>query len=222
MIKAIIFDLDGTLIDSMSLWRRVDEDFLTVRGIKVPSDLFDNLPNGNSFIQTAAYFKDRFNLTESVEEIMKIWTAMVETYYSSRIYLKPGARELLVNLKKANYKLALGTSNSFNLAKRSLIFNNVWHLFDAVVSGDMQVRGKPYPDIYFKCSQELLTLPESCLVVEDTESGVRAAKAAGMSVIAIYDADSIKQHHTIGNLADAFVMDYKELRHELIRRNVML
>ncbi|HRX76789.1 MAG TPA: HAD family phosphatase, partial [Candidatus Cloacimonadota bacterium] len=74
MIKAIIFDLDGTLIDSMGLWRQVDEDFLSSRGITVPPDLFEHLPQGNSFIQTAQYFKDRFSLSESVEQIMQIWT----------------------------------------------------------------------------------------------------------------------------------------------------
>ncbi|MCK9584881.1 MAG: HAD family phosphatase, partial [Candidatus Cloacimonetes bacterium] len=71
-IKAIIFDLDGTLIDSMGLWREVDEEFLTSRGIVVPEDLFDNLPSGNSFIQTAEYFRTRFGLTETNAQIMKI------------------------------------------------------------------------------------------------------------------------------------------------------
>ncbi|MDD3236177.1 MAG: HAD family phosphatase, partial [Candidatus Cloacimonetes bacterium] len=69
--KAIIFDLDGTLIDSMSLWRRVDMEFLNSRGIEVPTDLFAHLPHGNSFIQTAQYFKDRFGLKDSTASIMQ-------------------------------------------------------------------------------------------------------------------------------------------------------
>ena len=143
IIKAIIFDLDGTLIDSMGLWRRVDSDFLNTRGIEVPEDLFDKLPQGNSFIQTASYFKERFALPETVEEIMSIWTAMVESYYGSSVYLKLGAKELLLKLKAAGYKLGLGTSNSRHLAQTALIFNDVWQHFDAVVTGDMQSATAP-------------------------------------------------------------------------------
>ena len=93
--KAVIFDMDGTLIDSMQLWRNVDKDFLHSRGLKVPPDLFAELPQGNSFIQTAQYFKDRFGLPDSPESIMQEWTKMVSKHYETDIELKPGAIELL-------------------------------------------------------------------------------------------------------------------------------
>lgn len=222
MIKAIIFDLDGTLIDSMGFWRQVDEDFLCSRGIEVPCDLFDHLPQGNSFIQTAQYFKDRFALTETVAQIMQIWTDMLSQHYGSSVQLKPGVTELLQRIKEAGLKIGLGTSNSRELAEKSLSFHGVWHYFEAVISGDMQLMGKPFADIYLKCAQLLKVLPEQCIVIEDTLAGVQAAKAAGMQVLAIYDADSLEQHDRIKIVADAFVMDYLELSQELQKRRVKL
>ena len=218
MIKAIIFDLDGTVIDSMGLWRQVDEDFLTSRGCNVPADLFDHLPGGNSFIQTAQYFKYRFALSETVEEIMQIWTDMVSEHYSSTVKLKSSAAELLKLLKEKGLKIGLGTSNSYELAYKSLSFNGVWHHFEAVITGDMHLMGKPFPDIYLKCAEQLGVKPSECIVIEDTLAGVQAGKNAGMQAIAIHDNDSFEHHPRIKELADAFVMDYPDLYQELQRR----
>lgn len=209
--KAIIFDLDGTLIDSMSLWRKVDRDFLHKRGIRVPRDLFDNLPQGNSFIQTAQYFKDRFSLPESAESIMVEWTEMVSWHYGNDVPLKPGAKRVVEKLNSLGVGIGLGTSNSYELAQKVLSQNGIWDYFQAVATGDMNLLGKPFPDIYLKVAADFALEPNDCAVVEDTLSGVQAAKAAGMTAIAIYDPDSLEQHPQIKALADAFVQNFNEL-----------
>ncbi|MCB5259914.1 MAG: HAD family phosphatase [Candidatus Cloacimonetes bacterium] len=219
-IKAIIFDLDGTLIDSMGLWRQVDEEFLTSRGVAVPEDLFDNLPQGNSFIQTAQYFRDRFGLGESVEEIMQIWTNLVAEHYSNSIQLKAGAKQLLELLSQAHIQIGLATSNSYELARKALTFNGVWQHFACVSSGDMELRGKPFPDIFLNCARLLKLESSQCVAIEDTLSGVQAAQAAGMHTLAIYDEDSIRHHEQIRTVADAFCQNYKEVLQEIRKLRV--
>ncbi|MBW6514344.1 MAG: HAD family phosphatase [Candidatus Syntrophosphaera sp.] len=209
--KAIIFDLDGTLIDSMGLWRKVDRDFLHKRGIAVPRDLFDNLPNGNSFIRTAEYFRDRFGLPDSPESIMREWTEMVGWHYEHDVKLKPGAKRLVEKLHRLNVPIGLGTSNSEDLAQKALTQNGIWPYFRSVVTGDETMLGKPWPDIYLKCAAELKVPASRCAVIEDTLTGVQAAKAAGMTAIAIYDADSEDLLPRIKELADHFVANYSEL-----------
>jgi HAD superfamily hydrolase (TIGR01509 family) len=149
---------------------------------------------------------------------MQIWTDMVRQHYADSVSLKPGAAELLEHLKDKGMRIGLGTSNSYELAEIALTFNGVWHHFEAVVTGDMHLLGKPYPDIYLKCAEGLQVLPEECIVVEDTLAGVQAAKNAGMQAIAIFDADSTDQHERMKERADAFVMDYLELHKELQKK----
>ncbi len=209
--KAVIFDLDGTLIDSMQLWRHVDTEFLNSRGIAVPLDLFEHLPHGNSFIQTSRYFKERFGLPDSPESIMQEWTDMVRHHYESDVPLKPGVEKLITELSASHIPMGIGTSNSYELAQKALQHNGVWHYFGCVVTGDLHMKGKPFPDIYLQAARELELDPSQCLVIEDTLSGVQAGKAAGMSVFAIFDEDSIEQQSQIKALADGFFMDYVSL-----------
>lgn len=210
--KAVIFDLDGTLIDSMQLWRKVDRDFLHKRGISVPKDLFDHLPSGNSFIQTAQYFINRFALPDTVQSVMQEWTDMVSWHYEHDVKLKPGAKRLVQTLAEREIPIGLGTSNSYELACKVLSHNGIWDRFRSVVTGDMNLMGKPFPDIYLKSARNLGLEPRDCVVIEDTLSGVQAGKAAGMTVIAIHDDDSCDQHSQMRELADAFVLGHNELR----------
>lgn len=215
--KAIIFDLDGTLIDSMQLWRQVDVEFLTKRGIDVPADLFDSIPGGNGFTQTALYFKERFGLDDSVESIMDEWTFMVEQHYSSDVILKEGVYELLQAIRKSDILMGLATSNSLHLARTVLQANGILSWFPALSTGDMQLRGKPYPDIFLNCARMLEVEPEACLAIEDTLTGVQAAKAAGMRTFAIFDEDSIPFWEQIKKVADLAFEDYTMLSGQVLQ-----
>jgi HAD superfamily hydrolase (TIGR01509 family) len=209
--KAVIFDLDGTLIDSMHIWRKVDNEFLGKRGIDVPSDLFAHLPQGNSYIQTAQYFKDRFELEDSVEEIMDEWTRTVCWHYENDIALKKNVYTILDWLVENGIIIGMGTSNSYDLAVAALMQHKIHHHFKTIVTGCKELRGKPFPDIYLMAAEELKVNPEQCIVIEDTLSGIRAANNAGMYSIAIFDEDSQEHREQINLEADYSALDYEQI-----------
>lgn len=213
--KAIIFDLDGTLIDSMGIWRQVDIDFLGSRGIAVPEDLFDHMPQGNSYNQTAKYFKDRFCLPDSVEDIMAEWTAAVQCHYEHNVALKAGAKDTILFLRSLDIPLAIGTSNHDDLASLALSQHDLFQYFKTIVTGTHDMLGKPFPDIFLKAARELSVEPDKCIVIEDTLNGIRAAKAAGMYAIAIRDEDSAPQWQQIISEADFYAGDYEEIQNHL-------
>ncbi|MEA1972845.1 MAG: HAD family phosphatase [Candidatus Cloacimonadota bacterium] len=219
--KAVIFDLDGTLIDSMGVWEQVDVEFLKEKGLPVPKDIFEDLKGGNSFIEIARYFKDKFNLPESIEKIIETWTNMVKHHYQNEIELKPGVLDLLKFLKSKNIKIGIGSSNSLFLVKAALKNNNVLSYFDAFATGEEEVRGKPFPDIFLNVAKRLDIKPEDCIVVEDVLEGVIAAKNANMYVFAIYDKHSQKQK-TIEEKADFYSLDFKTIQSrisEMVHQN---
>ncbi len=209
-IKAVIFDLDGTLIDSMHVWDQVDIDFLKKRGMQVPIDLFLDLPSGDGLLPMAIYFKEKFNLPDSVEDIIAEWNSMVYDFYSS-LSLIDGAEQLLQKLQDLGLRLGIGTSNSQVLTEATLQYNKIRENFQSVVTGCKINRGKPFPDIYLTVAKELNIAPKNCLVIEDTLHGVEAAKNAGMKVIAIFNDYSKIDKEKLILKADAFVNDYSEL-----------
>ncbi len=190
-------------------------DFLGSRGIPVPADLFDNMPQGNSYNQTAKYFKDRFGLSESVEEIMEQWTAAVKWHYEHDVALKEGARDTIQLLRTLGLPLAIGTSNHDDLASMALSQHDLYQYFTTIVTGTHDMLGKPFPDIFLKAAKQLGVEPEHCIVIEDTLMGVRAAKAAGMYAIAIRDEDSAPQWVQIVREADFVGENYAEIRQHL-------
>ena len=208
---AVIFDLDGTLIDSMGIWRDVDMEYLEKRGIEPTPDLFADVPEGNSFSEYAHYVKNRFSLPDSIETICAEWTTMVKDHYEHHIGLRPGVLELLKYLISRNILMAVGTSNSMELTKSVLKNNQVYDYFKIVISGDTHLRGKPFPDIFCEAAKELGFSPSEVIVIEDTLVGVMSAKAAGMKVIAIKDPDSIKDWQKIKYEADHVVNNFTEI-----------
>ncbi|MGX8796014.1 HAD family hydrolase [Fusibacter sp. JL298sf-3] len=209
-VDAIIFDLDGTLVDSMWIWKQIDIDFLEKRGLTLPSDLQKDI-EGMSFTETAHYFINRFEMTEPIEAIQSEWLEMAETYYEKHIPLKEGAFQLLVEAAQNGVKLGVGTSNSRYLLEKVLNAHGILNHFHALRTSCEVVKGKPAPDVFLKVAEDLEVPPEKCLVFEDTHAGVLAGKRAGMQVIAVFDALSAPYQEAIIADADGFINSFSEV-----------
>lgn len=209
-INAVFFDLDGTLIDSMWVWKDIDIDFLGKRNIELPDDLQDSI-EGMSFTETAQYFKERFNFKESVEEIKEIWNKMAYDCYVNRIKLKKGVVDFLNILKEMGIKVGITTSNSTTLVEGVLKSQNIEDKFDLVLTACEVNAGKPAPDIYLEAAQRLNVMPDECLVFEDVPMGILAGKNAHMKVCAVYDDFSKNQDNKKRTLADFYINDFNDV-----------
>jgi len=206
-VKGVIFDLDGTLVDSMWVWGLINIEYLNSRGIDVPSNLNRDI-EGMSFTETAIYFKEKFKLPDTIEEIKGEWNSMARDYYANKINLKEGVLDFLNLLKSKNYKIGIGTSNHRELVDLVLKRNGIYDYFDTIRTACEVGKSKPFPDIFLKVAEDLGLSPEECLVFEDTYAGVLAAKRAGMKVIAISDELSLPYKEDINELADQYIENF--------------
>lgn len=207
---AVIFDLDGTLIDSMWVWQEIDRQFLGKRNISVPSDI-DKALEGKSFTESAEYFKERFALSMSIEEIKTEWNEMAWEFYTKQVSLKKGVRAFLEMLKERNIKMGIATSNSVKLVQAVLNALEITEYFEQIKTSCEVGRGKPFPDIYLKVAEELGVEPSKCLVFEDIPNGVLAGKNAGMTVGCIRDRQDKDLWEETKSVADFAVNDYEEV-----------
>ena len=212
--KAVIFDLDGTLVDSMWMWKSIDIEFLGSRGLACPEDL-QKVIEGMSFTETAFYFKERFRLNESLDEIKNVWTDMSIEKYRNEVWLKPGAGEFLKYIAEMGLKAGIATSNGRQMVDAVIDSLNIGQYFQVVATSCEVTAGKPAPDIYLKVAGELSVPPAHCLVFEDIPAGIMAGKRAGMTVCAIDDEFSREMEEEKRQLADYFIYDY----HQILNRN---
>lgn len=209
-IQAVIFDIDGTLVDSMGLWHEIDIEYFKRRGMPVPPNLQKDV-EGMSFRETALYFQKNFEPQKPVEEIEADWIHRAHDKYLSEIPEKPGAGAYLSFLKNLGLKLGVATSNDKTLAYAALEAHGFTDKIDSIRTAGEVHKGKPAPDVYLKVAEDLSVAPERCLVFEDTPNGMRAGKAAGMAVIAVKDAVSGKYVEEIMTICDAYIQDFHEM-----------
>ncbi len=209
-IDAVLFDLDGSLVDSMWLWESIDVEYLGRYGISLPKGLQYDI-QGMSFTETAIYFKERFPIPESIEEIKAEWNRMAWDKYMYEVPLKEGVAEFLTLCGKEGIRLGIATSNSRELVENIASVHKLRNYFTCIVTGCDVVRGKPAPDIYLEAARQLDVSPEKCLVFEDIVQGIQAGKSAGMRVCAVEDAYSSGEREEKRALADYYMDNYWEL-----------
>ena len=210
MIEAVIFDLDGSMVDSMWMWRAIDIEYLGRFDIELPENLQACI-EGMSFSETAVYFKERFQLPDDPDTIKADWNRMAWDKYAYEVPVKDGVTELLEYCMEHGIKAGIATSNSRELVENVVKVHNLGRYFGCIMTGCDVAKGKPAPDIYLAVAKELDVSPENCLVFEDIIPGIQAGKAAGMRVCAVYDKYSEHQDEEKHRLADYYTYQFKEL-----------
>lgn len=181
-IEAIVFDMDGVLVDSEVYWHKSREEFARERG-KVWTDADQRVAMGRSTIGWAQVMKERLALDESLEDIMREMKARVMAHYDEHLPLRPGAVEA-VHLAAAHFKCTLASGSPTEIIQHVMELSGLNQIFEAMVYGDDIPNGKPAPDIYLEALLQLNAQPEQALGIEDSANGIRSLKAAGMYTLA--------------------------------------
>ncbi|MGN0157309.1 MAG: HAD family hydrolase [Lachnospiraceae bacterium] len=208
--KAVIFDLDGSLVDSMWIWKDIDRAYFAKFGLSLPEDLQSKI-EGLSFTETAYYFKNHFPFPDSVEQMQKNWNEMAWDKYLHEVPMKKGVLQFLSYCKNRNIPLGIATSNSRELVEAVMHAHQLDDYFSCIMTSKEVPKGKPAPDIYLKVASGLHVAPKDCLVFEDIVPGIMAGKAAGMKVCAVEDDYSLYQTQEKKEKADYYIHDFYDI-----------
>jgi HAD superfamily hydrolase (TIGR01509 family) len=183
VIEAVVFDLDGVLLDSEHVWDEVREELARERGGRWHEGAQADMM-GMSSVEWSRYMHDVIELPESPEEISREVVRRMLARYEAELPLIDGAVEAVHRLA-GSFRLALASSSNRPLIDAALAKAALAELFEVTVSSEEVPRGKPAPDVFLQAVRRLGVAPQRCAAVEDSGNGIRAAKAAGMRVIAI-------------------------------------
>jgi HAD superfamily hydrolase (TIGR01509 family) len=208
-ILAVLFDMDGVLADSEEMWNEIDAAMLLEHGIEYRGEHKGEVL-GKSFPLALDFYRSRYELRTTIEEMSLRRHAIANDFYATRIDLYPDVPRVLQHIRDSGLKVALATSSIRPLVEPFLKRHNIARFFHAVVTGEDVKNGKPNPDIYLRAASQVDTDPTRCLVIEDALSGVQAGKSAGATVAAIPDARFMDPADYVGR-ADYILQNLAEV-----------
>jgi len=183
VIRAVVFDLDGVILQTEEVWDEVRGRYVVERGGRYDEEA-QRAMMGMSAPEWSRFLRDELGVPETPEEISADIVRLMEARYRERLPLIPGAREAVERLA-GRWPLGLASSSNRPLIDAALELSGLDGFFAATVSSEEVASGKPAPDVYVEAARRLAVEPERCVAVEDSHSGIRSAKAAAMRVIAI-------------------------------------
>lgn len=210
MIKGAIFDVDGTLLDSMEIWEDVGIRYLDSIGVEAEADLGTVLFT-MSIQEGAVYVKEHYHLSQEPEEIVQGVLDIISNYYKESAPLKKGAVQLLERLDKSNIAMTVASSNNKEEIEMAFERLGIAKYFSRIFTCEEVGAGKTKPDIYLRAAEYLGTRPEETMVFEDVIHAIRTAKQAGFRVVGIYDEASKKDQEEIQREADWYCREWTEL-----------
>ncbi|MEG1441032.1 MAG: HAD family phosphatase [Oscillospiraceae bacterium] len=208
--KAAIFDLDGTLLNSMWIWERLLIDFLADLGYETPPEVLSKV-TFMTLKQSSEYVRDEFNLGMTAKEICTMWTNMVYDFYAKKVIPKPGAEEYLKYLKENGIKIGIATACAKDLCEVALKNTGLLKYIDSITYADEVGRGKGSPEVYIESLRRLNETAENSMLYEDILTALRTGKSIGMSVTAVEDDCAKFERNELKNEADLYIKDFLEL-----------
>jgi HAD superfamily hydrolase (TIGR01509 family) len=205
--KGAVFDLDGTLLDSMPIWETVAIDYLKSLGIKPDADIYKAV-RSMSIQQACEHFCAVYGLTLSREEITDGINGMIEDFYFHRAPLKTGVKEALELLKSRGVTLCIATATDRYLVEAALRRTGIDGYFGKIFTCTEIGTGKDFPEIFFRAMAFLGTSPAETAVFEDALYAIETAGKLGMTIVALYDDSAADQQHRIKKRADCYYMSF--------------
>ncbi len=232
--KYLIFDLDGTLIDSIGIYNAADQEVIQrYAGKFIPSDIiqeerdlfFKNHESGDTYLNYMEFLINKYNLDMTKEKLLEIRNAISHYAYANVINYKSGVVTVLKKLYNAKYTLVLATITDKSQLYIYVSENkkmqeglNIAETFDLILTKEDVKYKKPNPEIYNKVLEYYNANREDCLVFEDSLAGVMAAKSAGIETVNVYDKYAIKDRAKINSLSDYYISNFKEFNNYLNRK----
>ena len=205
--KGAIFDLDGTLLDSMHVWDKVDEEYFALLGKPVPVGYVLAIRD-LTMLQAAEYTKRITGVADSAEEICAKWREMVADHYAEQVQPKRGAAEFLRFLSKSGVKFGIATTLTEDIYMPALERLGIAEDFSAKVSVRDVGKGKGFPDVYLRAAHLMGMDASECVVFEDILKGITSAKSAGFTVVGVYDESSAADEGAARRTAALYVYDF--------------
>jgi HAD superfamily hydrolase (TIGR01509 family) len=215
-VKAAIFDLDGTLVDSMQMWRGLARNYLGALGVEPPRDLNASL-KGLALKEASVYIKQRFNLERSAVEVNMDLEKLLAGYYANQIQFKPHALEFLNELKSRSIPMVLATATDAHLASIILDKYSVKDYFKYILTPERLGFSKGQTDFFQRIVGRLGIDPRDIWVFEDALHCIESAKNCGLRVVAIKDKSALPDSARIRELSDIYLEDFSQLKLENLR-----
>lgn len=210
-LQSAIFDMDGTLLDSMPMWQGLGPDLLRRFGAEPSPDLRERL-KAMTLRQGAAYCREAYHLDATVEELIGLLEQRVDDFYHSEVRAKPGVERFLSLLKMEGVWMFVATATDRHLAQAALRHAGIDGYFRGIVtSAEVPLGKEESPEIYERAMRRLQSNKKDTVIFEDALHAIRTAKAAGFRVAAVYDASAQADEAEIRGLADYYIRSFDEM-----------
>ena len=209
MLKLLLLDMDGTLIDSNGIWKDVDVRFLARRGMEYSKAYYEGVAH-TIFPLAAKFTKEFCVLEESCEEIMQEWMELAKGLYST-VAIKSGVREYLQQCRTEGTRMALVTSSVPEHCHTAMQHLGLMEYFENITLAQELGLEKKDPAIWLAVAKRNGVSPENCIVFDDSLSACKGAKAAGMQVVGVYDRFFAADEEAMRSFCDRYIQSFEEL-----------